>query len=173
MKCIDAENIMDYLCGELPAAKRAEIQAHLSSCARCRRELETFERVRSAVASAPPARVSEDFTAALMRKLEDEKSAISPGPARVSFRALLRPAYGFSLAVLTVCLIIGAVFLKGKAGLPRPAAQAIFLSDGPAAANRGFYRTADIPLETGVDDRGGEPGRINTDDCKTADCGIL
>jgi hypothetical protein len=172
MKCINDENVMDYLCDELPEAERAEIQAHLSACARCRRKLETFERVRGAIASAPPAPVSQDFTSALMRKLEDEKSAAAPDRPH-GFLHFLRPAYGLTLAALAVCLIIGVVFLKGRTRLPPSAAQTIFFSDGPAAANRGFYRTADIPLETGVDTRASEPGRINTDACKTADCGIL
>jgi anti-sigma factor RsiW len=173
MKCIDTENLMDHICGELPEEKRAEIQAHLSSCAVCQRKLEKLEKVRSALASAPPARVSEDFTFALMRKLEDAGPEVSTEPAPGFIRGLLRPAYGLTLAVLTACLVICVVFLKEKAGSGRTAVQVIFLSDGPAAAAPGFYRTADIPLETGADARAVEPGRIGTDDCRTADCGIL
>jgi len=170
---MDDGNIADYLCEELPEAERAEVRAHLSCCARCRSKLETFEQVRAAAASAPPARVSDGFTAGVMLKLKEEQPAAASDSARVSFRALFTPAYGLTLAALALCLIISAVFLKRKAGLPRPAVQTIFLSDGPAAANRGFYGTADIPLENGVDSSAAEPGRVNTDACRTADCGIL
>lgn len=168
MKCVDDENISDYLCNELPEAARAEIMTHLAGCAPCRRRLEELERVRSAVASAPPARVSADFTAALMRELEEEK----PAPARGFLRALLRPAYGLAAAALAVCLVIGIVFLKKKTAPAHPAERTIFLSDGPAAADRGAYGTADIPLETGADISAGEHWGADTDACRTADCGI-
>lgn len=53
------ESISAYLDGELSAAERAQLVAHLSSCGRCTADLEGIQRVRAAVRSLPVVEVPE------------------------------------------------------------------------------------------------------------------
>lgn len=53
------ESISAYLDGELSAAERAELMAHLSSCGQCAVDLEGIQRVRAAVRSLPVVEVPD------------------------------------------------------------------------------------------------------------------
>lgn len=168
MTCLNTEELMDYLFNECRSGKRKEIEEHCSACTRCRDELQTLKHTISAAAAMTPAPVSDDFTARLMRVLEEKNSARVPAAA-ISFRALFKPAYGLTFAALAVCLAIGGVIVKVKREPPQTAAKIIYMTDGPAVVNRSFFTSAD----SGITAARLDIDQAYTDSCKTAKCGIL
>src|SRR5579883_292143 len=92
------ERIMALDDGELPAAERAELEAHLSGCADCRAALESWKAARLVFFSRekPTRAETERFVRAVMAKVE-KKPAFSWG-------SLLAPAFGLAFAAAAVAL---------------------------------------------------------------------
>lgn len=91
-ECGNAEmrdRLPDVLHDRLPAAQRAELQAHLNACAECRAELALLERVRSAAGAV---RID---TARIVASLP----AFRRSPWRLSRSSILRIAAVIVLAV--------------------------------------------------------------------------
>src|SRR3954466_2833494 len=80
------EQMVDFLYGELPADARAAFEAHVAGCERCRREVESFGRVRAVAHTlldeAPPARAHD-----AIRRAARESAAAAPASAAVGVAA--------------------------------------------------------------------------------------
>jgi len=77
--------MMELLYGELPADARASVNAHVAGCARCRGELEGFEKTRAVarqgLAEAPPARARAAIMAAAAAHLAAQAQPAARKPA--------------------------------------------------------------------------------------------
>src|SRR4051812_20722239 len=109
MKCEAARPLLEsYLDDELDRAAVDEIEAHLSTCAACRTELDALEQLRSAVRAVPRHRAPAELRQRLARAGELQRPDTT---ARGAFRAGWWPiAGGFLLGRGR-----GGVFLGGRA----------------------------------------------------------
>ena len=118
--------IQDLLDGRLGEAERAQAQAHLQACPRCRRELESLRQVKEAVAAHAarqpvPARLSEAIAQTLDR--EDLRARAVTSHRRSSVRPKLRWALGFGLAAMAAFVSVLLWIARAPAGLPAAVAQ--------------------------------------------------
>src|SRR5579859_39902 len=88
MTCFIAKNMLSELMdGELPSARKAELEGHLSGCSGCSHELEQIRRVRTLLRALPVEKAPRDFLVKVRSRME-EKSAFEklfswvrlPGP---------------------------------------------------------------------------------------------
>lgn len=135
------EQMVDFLYGELPANARAAFEAHVAGCERCRREVESFGRVRAVAHTlldeAPPARAHDAIlraareaaaaapasaavgiaaSGAASAKKADTASAKRAEPARASLWEWLRARWAFptlaAVGALAVLLLGSRLFLN-------------------------------------------------------------
>jgi len=98
------ETIQDLLGGQLGEVERAQAQAHLQACARCRREFQSLRQVQKAVAAhAARQAVPADLGIAITRALdqEDVRAPVNDSRRRAVVRPKPRSArwvLGFGLA---------------------------------------------------------------------------
>jgi hypothetical protein len=90
--------------GTLAGAERQSVEAHVATCARCRRELAWFETLRSSVAELENAQPPGEF--GLNRLLRD----IRRQPQQAERRRWLAPALAASLAVVALQGVLLAQF---------------------------------------------------------------
>ncbi|MGH7530170.1 MAG: anti-sigma factor, partial [Gemmatimonadales bacterium] len=79
------DRLSEYLDGELPAAERAALEAHLATCADCRdtaAELRTVVARAQALEDRPPAR---DLWPELRARMTPGRGAGGSAPRRLSF----------------------------------------------------------------------------------------
>ncbi len=111
-----------YLDGELSAARRQKVRAHLDECAACQAELESLRRVSTLLQSAPAPEFTPADTFAsrlalrLPRRDLPEKSAGRGGLIWYLVPALILAAWFFFQTVLAVSGLAGA--LEGIRLLP-------------------------------------------------------
>jgi anti-sigma factor RsiW len=65
--CLD---VSDYLDGAVEAARRAEMDAHLICCLRCRLVCQTLRRTLQLCRVVPPSAIPSDVESRLMAELE-------------------------------------------------------------------------------------------------------
>ena len=142
--------MMELLYGELPADARASVDAHVASCARCRSELEGFEKTRAlarrGLDEAPPARARAAIMQAAAAHLAAQaqpaarRTAI---PDKVSFWDRLRARWAFptlaTVGAVAVFVVANRVFLNPERTMDRPTAvesreEAPMAPPTPAAA---------------------------------------
>ena len=81
----DPDRLQAYYDGELPPAERAEAEAHLKSCADCRRELTRWREIARTLLEPALVRPSDRFVAAVMGDVDAlerpvvERAAWLPG----------------------------------------------------------------------------------------------
>ena len=142
--------MMELLYGELPADARANVDAHVAGCARCRAELDGFEKTRAlargGLDEAPPARAHAAIMQAAAAHLAAQAQAGSrpprAGPSRPQTgRSVerLRSRWAFptfaTVGAVAVFMVANRVFLNPERSLaPRPAAEA---QAAPAASESG------------------------------------
>jgi len=97
---IDGVEITAFLDGALAAKDRARVEAHLSSCADCRGELESLRHLKLALSSAPRKTMPADLALALERRLVSAQ----PWWAAVSRLPLWVPGGAFAAVGLAVGL---------------------------------------------------------------------
>ncbi len=128
---------------ELPRETRAQIDAHLIGCARCRRELEVQHALRGRLAAEPPAAASP----ALRDRIAAAVSARpvprpEPVPARWSWRRLA--TLGVAAASLVTLLLAGARWgmhaVTGARGVP----------EGSVVVSRLPMPASSVPLLRGI-----------------------
>ncbi len=68
-----------YYDRELPEREACEVEAHLGSCAPCRRELEDWKSFAGALLHPPPPSASEAFVRRVMAKIPDTEGEAPPG----------------------------------------------------------------------------------------------
>jgi len=127
--------MMELLYGELPADARATVDAHVAGCARCRAELDGFEKTRAlarrGLDEAPPARVHAAIMQAAAAHLatQAQPAAVARKPATpetVSFWDRLRARWAFptlaTVGAVAVFMVANRVFLNPERTLEqRPA----------------------------------------------------
>ena len=96
VRCADIESLaILYVCDELDAASRAELDAHLAHCAACAKVVEQESRLRQAIVSLDRPADSLDRSGLLLAQCRSELSeAIDDHLARASrpaWRAILSP----------------------------------------------------------------------------------
>ena len=171
MKCLSKDELIDYLFSKAPAINRADMEAHVSACAVCRAKIETLKQLKAAAAAVPPAPVSGDFTARLMRELK----AQSPAPRAADmpvFKRLFSPAWGFALAAFAGALILSTAYFTGRRNPPAGSAQALYFSDGPATVNNNLSAPEKFTAVSNAPEKR-KTGYVYTDNCATVKCGIL
>lgn len=128
--------VQDFLDGRLDAAGHAALQAHLRSCARCRRELAVLRRLKRSVAlQADRQAIPAGLHAAIQRTLSEEDSRVA-GSRPLRARPRLRWATGFALAATAALASVLLWTAQSPAGLP-------------AAAVKDFteFRAGKLPVE--------------------------
>jgi anti-sigma factor RsiW len=107
---IPVEWLEAYHDGELDAARRDRVAAHLPGCAECRRELEALQALSRALASddLPQASLASPavFWRGVQSRLPDRQAAGAPVSGR---RVLLRWLPGFGLLLLNGLLQVAVV----------------------------------------------------------------
>jgi anti-sigma factor RsiW len=132
--------MMELLYGELPAEARANVDAHVAGCARCRSELEGFEKTRAVARQgldeAPPARAHAAIMRAAAAHLAAQARPAARKPAApepVSFWDRVRARWAFptlaTVGAVAVFLIANRVFLNPERTLELHQA-----AEAPAAA---------------------------------------
>ncbi len=132
-------HMMELLYGELPADARASVDAHVAGCARCRAELDGFEKTRAVARSgldeAPPARARTAIMQAAAAHLAAAQAQAQPAAARrpaapekESFWDRLRARWTFptlaTVGAVAVFMVANRVFLNPERTLaPRPARE--------------------------------------------------
>ncbi len=113
MSCTFEEELTAYVDGELPAARRVEVEAHLGTCADCRATEALLRRAMAPVASLP------EFvpSASLRREVLAKVDALPPTLGE-RLRALLRPGVLVPTAVLA-----GAALLAVNLGGAEPSLE--------------------------------------------------
>lgn len=129
MAC-DFTDLSVYLDGELPAAERQTLEAHLEACPTCRRELERLDRVRAMLSESVE---RSDFHQQLMRRIETEAAQRLRRP-RFIRRAVLVGAVCLVVAIGVILwmstplsehsdVILSTQVASPKAQVPQPGAQ--------------------------------------------------
>jgi hypothetical protein len=149
--------MMELLYGELPSDARATVDAHVAGCARCRSELEGFEKTRAAARAgldeAPPARARAAIMKAAAAHLAAQAQPAVGKPAvpkRVSFWDRLRAGWAVptfaTVGAVAVFVIANRVFLNPEKALdsgravhneessPAPSAAPVAPPAAPSAA---------------------------------------
>src|SRR6478736_5717612 len=135
--------MMELLYGELPADARASVDAHVAGCARCRTEMEVFEKTRAialrGLDQAPPPRVHAAIVQAAAAHLATQQApaahaqpaapARQPAAEKVSFWDRLRTRWAFptlaTVGAVAVFVVANRVFLNPERTLePHHAAEA-------------------------------------------------
>ena len=130
------ELLPDYLSGTLSASRRAEVDAHVASCAECADELAVLRLVREAYVESPAVNVKA-IVAALPQK--------SARPAMRSWRR----SHAFQIAAAVSFIALGGISL---------AVARSFFNGNPSASDTGATNTETpaISFAGGVSDLGDE-----------------
>ena len=82
----DPAVLMRYLDGESRRGERMKINAHLLTCASCRREVGTYRSLGLAIAKLPPRRVPRDLSQRILMSVEaDRRLRVRASATRASF----------------------------------------------------------------------------------------
>ncbi|HYH95133.1 anti-sigma factor family protein [Hyalangium sp.] len=87
MSCAFEEELTAYVDGELPSARRTEVEAHLGTCAECRSTETLLRHTLASLAALPEFKPSADTRRAVLAKVD-----ALPLPLRERLKALLRPS---------------------------------------------------------------------------------
>ncbi len=87
MSCAFEEELTAYIDGELPPPRRAEVEAHLGTCADCRSTEALLRRTLAQLEALPEFKPSPDTRRAVLAKVD-----ALPLPLRERLKALLRPS---------------------------------------------------------------------------------
>jgi anti-sigma factor RsiW len=137
MECTQIDDLlMDYLYQELAPEQAAEFRAHLDSCDRCAREVQSFQGVREAVRELPVLEPPKGLTAQLLHQAAAAKQPAFPWLQKLW--ELLQPRRTFyavaAAASLVVVLFVGYALQKGNLKATFPAEErAVATAEAPAA----------------------------------------
>lgn len=107
-----SQRLSAYLDDELSAGERRSVDAHLRTCATCRRDLADLQRVKALLGALPEVEPPAGLFADVRRQLDRPVSVIGPVGdwLRAAFR---RPAVAAAAALLAV-LLIALPMAKGR-----------------------------------------------------------
>ncbi len=143
MKCsLAQQHIVQYIYGELSDESSHNLEQHVTTCDRCRNELQAYEALRRAMLLAPVEEPSASFLAESRIRLEDALDQLPPPSPWLrletgffGFIAQLQAAPGMAVALAVLGLGIGAAgghYWNGKHVVAaQPTAQ---LAESSAAA---------------------------------------
>ena len=143
-----------YLFGSLSARGRAEVEAHLAGCARCRRELADLRRT---LGLAKAALSTEEEAAGA---LEPARMARVLG-ARRGKRAWPYRLAGIAASAAVMLLVLGHLLISAKGPGPRATDHAVTLDRRPQSAPDSMNRqlaTAAVPAPSDAARSGGPAG---------------
>jgi len=127
-----------YLDGELPAARKARLEAHLRVCPHCQGELQELSGISHYIrAASQELRVSQDFDQRVLRAVTSYQVV-----ARVQHRrrSLVRPLIAVAIGLLALLGMAQHFLLDHPAQpLPQPSAAGAMVSPAapaPMAPNR-------------------------------------
>jgi anti-sigma factor RsiW len=131
MTCrVHEDELSAYLDGELPAARRARLEAHLRVCPHCQGELQELSGISRYIrAASQQLRVSQEFDQRVLRAVTSYQVA-----ARVQRqqRSLLRPLIAIAIVLLALLgMAQHFLFQRPPSPLPQPSAAGAMVS--PAA----------------------------------------
>ena len=144
MSCAFEEELTAYVDGELPAARRAEVEAHLGTCEECRSTEALLRRTLTSLASLPEFKPSMDTRRAVLAKVD-----ALPLPLRERLKALLRPTVLVPSMGLAAALGVAVIISNGRD------AQTLDVTDAGAlelAANLELVEDYDIMGLEGSED---------------------
>jgi len=122
MTCAERRaSLVAYVDAELPAAERAELEAHVSSCAACRQALAAEQRLSAQLAALPPAQPSGDFEARFWARIareQDEPRGLRAWLARLRSPRGWVAVGGVAAAALALILVLRG---QPQPGQPGPA----------------------------------------------------
>ncbi|MBN1210684.1 MAG: zf-HC2 domain-containing protein [Myxococcaceae bacterium] len=108
MSCTFEEELTAYIDGELPPARRAEVEAHLGTCAGCQSTEALLRRTVARMVELPAFTPSAETRRAVLAKVD-----ALPPPLRERLLALLRPSV--LMPSLGLAAAVGlAVFYSGR-----------------------------------------------------------
>jgi hypothetical protein len=145
------ERLSAYVDGELPAAERAALEAHLAGCARCAAELSELRQVAGLLRALPAARVPRSFTlpvdAPSVVPARSTAPALPatprplPAPSRPRAAARRAPWTGAAQWVGGLAAAAGLVILLSGAfaGMPRVREMAGSAARAPVSSTTGSH----------------------------------
>ena len=107
MSCAFEEELTAYIDGELPAARRTEVEAHVGGCAACKSTEALLRRTVAGLALLPEFVPSADTRRAVLAKVD-----ALPPPLKERLLALLRPSVLVPSLGLAAALAL-AVYTSG------------------------------------------------------------
>lgn len=93
--------LSDYLDGELPAAERQALEAHLAACAACGRTLDELRRVVARAAALEDRPPAQDLWSGVARRI-----GVSVAPAVVDLTERRRRRFAFTLPQLAAAAVV-------------------------------------------------------------------
>ncbi len=154
------EELQDLLDGRLAEPARAEIEAHVARCPRCREELAELQGARAAVRGLPPLAQPAGLAVRIASVLDAEDRAAAPGPTRrrLPHRWPLVAAGLIAAAALVALLILPSATADLPAAVAgdfvgyRDARFALELRTGAPATLERFFAERGIAFPTRVFD---------------------
>lgn len=126
--------LVAYLDGELDAAARAEVEAHLAACAACRREREGLARAGALLELVPPAPIGPRFEARVRERIARAEPKILPlrAPSRLP-RVVAAAAIAAAILILGTGVALKLARVSDPAKGPRPQVPPIVVRKEPQA----------------------------------------
>lgn len=112
MSCTFEEELTAYIDGELPPARRAEVEGHLGTCAECRSTEALLRRTLDQVAALP-----EFLPSPATRRQVLAKVDALPPPLKQRLLALLRPTVLVPSLGLAAALALAVYLSRDTQGL--------------------------------------------------------
>ena len=109
MSCAFEEDLTAYIDGELPTARRAEVEAHVGTCAECQRTEALLRRTLSSMAALPEFKPSADTRRAVLARVD-----ALPPPLRERLKALLRPGVLVPSLGLAAAVGLAVIYSGGE-----------------------------------------------------------
>lgn len=112
MSCAFEEDLTAYVDGELPPARRAEVESHLPGCTACRGTEALLRRTLARLAELPEPALSTSTRRQVLARIDE-----LPVPLRQRLLALLRPSVLVPVAGLAAAAGL-AVYLSPRSVAP-------------------------------------------------------
>ena len=130
------ERLADYLEGDLDAARRREVEAHVASCVRCAALVRELQSIRAGAAELPELTPSRDLWSGIARRIDTPVVPFAPRPApnvfvaRPAFDRLKRAAIAAALVIVTAGVTYTLTVARNGA---RPSTENVASTSGRAA----------------------------------------
>ena len=114
MSCAVEMDLTAYLDGELPTARRHEMQSHLKECRSCQATSELLEKTLSKLASLPALESSPGMRSALLRQIAQPRSSVGERLRQRWRPGWVLPSAGLAVAALAAVLLVGRAPRDGR-----------------------------------------------------------